>query len=105
MSPLVNAEFTQLLTDPDIIKRRADEAFASQPERLEGVAAPLPITVMDNLRLYLTNALRHGDRSKPITQVNKRFMVSFGVKGEPCRQLLEFLGFSRNEVSYYPVCS
>ncbi|KAJ6083953.1 hypothetical protein N7486_010753 [Penicillium sp. IBT 16267x] len=97
MSPLLNAEFTQLLTNPDIIKRRADEAFKSQPERLEGVAAPLPITVLDNLRLYLTNALRHSDRSKPITQINKRFMVSFGIKGEPCRELLEFLGFSRNE--------
>ncbi|KAJ5532634.1 hypothetical protein N7494_009186 [Penicillium frequentans] len=97
MSPLLNEEFTQLLTNADIIKKRADEAFASQPERLEGVAAPLPITVLDNLRLYLTNALRHGDRSKPITQVNKRFMVSFGIKGEPCRELLEFLGFSRNE--------
>ncbi|KAJ5638100.1 hypothetical protein N7490_007979 [Penicillium lividum] len=97
ISPLLNPEYTQLLTDPDVIKQRADEAFASQPDRLEGVAAPLPITVLDNLRLYLTNALRHSDRSKPITQGNKRFMVSFGVKGEPCRKLLEFLGFSCTE--------
>ncbi|KAJ5777942.1 hypothetical protein N7520_001188 [Penicillium odoratum] len=75
---------------PDVIKKRADEAFASQPDRLEGVAAPLPITVLDNLRLYLTNALRHSDRSKPITQGNKRFMVSFGVKDPKAKRAHEF---------------
>ncbi|KAJ5929511.1 Peptidase C19 ubiquitin carboxyl-terminal hydrolase 2 [Penicillium verhagenii] len=104
ISPIFDWKFTQLLTDPDVIRERAKAAFASQPERLEGVAAPLPITVLDNLRLYLTNALRHGDRSKPITQGNKRFMVSFGVKGEPCRELLEFLGFSctENDAAWKP---
>ncbi|KAJ5109239.1 hypothetical protein N7456_005914 [Penicillium angulare] len=97
MSPIINPELASLLTDADVIQSRAQEAIASQPERLEGVAIPLPITVLDNLRLYLTNALHHPELRKSITQGNKRFMVSFGVRGEPCRELLEFMGFSFQE--------
>lgn len=98
MSPILNSKFTALLTDPELIRRRAMTAFASQPQRLEGMAFPSPITVLDNLRLYLNNALRFPDRSKPITQGNKRFMVSFGIGAEPCRELLEFLGFTQKKV-------
>ncbi|KAJ5281068.1 hypothetical protein N7478_006440 [Penicillium angulare] len=81
MSPIINPELALLLTDVAVIQSRAQEAIASQPERLEGVAIPLPITVLDNLRLYLTNALHHPELRKSITQGNKRFMVSFGNDG------------------------
>ncbi|KAJ6014572.1 Peptidase C19 ubiquitin carboxyl-terminal hydrolase 2 [Penicillium herquei] len=93
LSPIITLVHHSQLTNLEILRQRAGAAFAAQPERLEGVPFPSPITVLENLRLYLNNALHHPDRSKAITSNNKRFMVSFGVGGEPCRELLEFLGF------------
>ena len=90
-----------LLTNPELVHKRADDAFAFQPKRLEGMAHPLPITVLDNLRLYLLNALHHPERSKSIPINNKRFMLSFGVDGAPCKDLLEFLGFTYMEVGHF----
>lgn len=98
MSPLISSRFVHFLIDPEVIRKRADAAIAAEPERLEGMAIPKPIDVLDNLRLYLTNALHNPQFSKPIAPNNKRFMVSFGVGGSPCKELLEFLGFEYNEV-------
>lgn len=102
LSPLLSSRFEHLLTDPEIIRRRADAAIAAEPERLEGMARPMPINIMDNLRLYLNNALYKPQLSKPIAPNNKRFMMSFGVEGSPCKELLEFLGFLYNEVGSDP---
>ncbi|KAJ5640591.1 hypothetical protein N7528_000216 [Penicillium herquei] len=97
LSPILTPVHYVQLTNLDLLRNRAGAAFAAQPERLEGVPFPSPITVLDNLRLYLNNALHYPDRSKTITSNNKRFMVSFGVGGEPCRELLDFLGFEYNK--------
>ncbi|KAJ6126749.1 hypothetical protein N7523_002361 [Penicillium sp. IBT 18751x] len=97
LSPLLNPQFVYLLTDPDAIRQRAEEAIAAEPERLEGMAKPLPINILDNLRLYLSNSLHNNKFSKAISGNNKRFMISFGVEGKPCQQLLEFLGFTYRE--------
>ncbi|KAJ5679680.1 hypothetical protein N7462_007924 [Penicillium macrosclerotiorum] len=94
LSPLLNPQLLEICTDPNLIRERAEAAIADQPERLEGMAIPMPINVLDNLRLYLTNALHHPGRSKAIAATNKRFMVSFGMEGEPCKDALEFLGFT-----------
>ncbi|KAJ5729931.1 uncharacterized protein N7483_004439 [Penicillium malachiteum] len=93
LSPIITLMYHAQLTNVEILRQRAGAAFAAQPERLEGVPFPSPITVLENLRLYLNNALHYPDRSKTITSNNKRFMVSFGVGGAACRELLEFLGF------------
>lgn len=98
LSPLINPQFEHLLTDPEMIRQRAEAAIAAEPERLEGMAKPLPINVLDNLRLYLNNALHNRQFSKSIAPNNKRFMISFGVEGTPCKDLLEFLGFEYREV-------
>lgn len=97
-SPLINSKFAFLLTDGETIRKRADAVIAAEPERFEGMAKPLPFNVLDNLRLYLNNALHNPHLSKPIAPNNKRFMISFGVEGSPCKELLEFLGFQYNEV-------
>lgn len=94
LSPLINQKFTYLLSDPDVIRKRADEAIAANPDRMEGMASPLPITVLDNLRIYLSNSLHNKELNKDISAVNKRFMVAFGLKGTPCKEVLEFLGFT-----------
>lgn len=98
LSPLLNPQFVYLLTNPEAIRQRAEEAIAAEPERLEGIAKPLAINILDNLRLYLSNALHNNKFSKAISGNNKRFMISFGVEGKPCQQILEFLGFTYREV-------
>lgn len=94
LSPLLNPDFVQVLTDVDVIRKRADEAIAASPDRLEGMTGPLPITVLDNLRIYLNNSLHNKELNKDISAINKRFMLAFGLKGAPCREVLEFLGFT-----------
>ncbi|KAL4797230.1 hypothetical protein BDV19DRAFT_50246 [Aspergillus venezuelensis] len=93
-SPLLSDDMVQLLTNTELLQRRTDEALASDPERLEGVARPQPITVLMNLRTYIDNALRNSQQSKSISAINKRFMTSFGINGQPCKGLFEFLGFT-----------
>lgn len=97
MSPLLSPEHVQLLTDPELLHKRADEAINAHPDRLEGIAHPQAINVLENLRTYVSNALHDRQRSKSISAVNKRFMVCFGVEGIPCQDLLRFLEF-HNEV-------
>ncbi|KAJ5606404.1 hypothetical protein N7510_009185 [Penicillium lagena] len=94
LSPLLSPELVHLLTDQNVIRKRAQEAMAAQPERLEGMACPSSATVLDNLRLYVSNTLKSGQPSKAITATNKRFMLSFGVDGMPCQKLFEFLNFT-----------
>lgn len=103
LSPLVTPRFLELLSDPVLIRRRAEEAIAAQPERLEGMAIPTPVTVIDNLRLYLQNALHSHERSKAISSVNKRFMLSFGLEGTACKEVLEFLGFVYDAVGAFHI--
>jgi ubiquitin carboxyl-terminal hydrolase 25 len=100
VSPLLSRQWTHILTDPDLLTARTDEAIAANPERLEGIPRPLPINVLDNLRTYIYNALHESSRSKPISAMNKRFITCFGVDGKPCKELLEFLGFSANVCSH-----
>ncbi|KAJ5268298.1 hypothetical protein N7524_005757 [Penicillium chrysogenum] len=97
LSPILSRESIRLLTDKDLLRKRAEEATATYPESMEGMGDPQPINVLDNLRLYITNALRNPQRSKPISSVNKRFMHSFGVEGAACKELLEFLEFMYNK--------
>ncbi|KAK9562640.1 ubiquitin-specific protease ubp2 [Aspergillus fumigatus] len=102
-SPILADEWVRQLVDPDLLRQRADEAIATHPERLEGVGRPSPITVLENLRTYISNALHNSQQSKSISAINKRFMTCFGVEGRPCKDLLEFLGFSvKNEGFWEP---
>ncbi|OGM39949.1 putative ubiquitin C-terminal hydrolase [Aspergillus bombycis] len=102
-SPVLNDDRVRLLVDPEVLRERANEAFAAHPDRLEGVAPPAPINVLLNLRTYISNALLDSQQSKSISAVNKRFMTCFGVEGKPCKDLLEFLGFSsKNEGFWEP---
>lgn len=81
----------RLLTDPELIRYRADQAIASDPERLEGHNAPSGAEVLSNLRAYLLNALKSPEL-RVIKGNNKRWMLSLG---EHCVELLEYLGFEK----------
>ncbi|OJD19722.1 hypothetical protein AJ78_00345 [Emergomyces pasteurianus Ep9510] len=93
LSPVLTPQWVDLLTNKELLKARTDKAMDAYPERLEGHSRPSPITVLTNLRTYIENALHDSQRSKSISMVNKRFVVCFGVDGQPCRELLEFLEF------------
>ena len=88
-SPRLKKSFTDLLLDRKLIEERARKAMASDPERFEGHAVPPPLTVMSNLRAYLSNAMK-GD-VKHIQKTNKKWLLSLG---EPCIELLSYLQFS-----------
>ncbi|KAF9883484.1 ubiquitin-specific protease ubp2 [Aspergillus nanangensis] len=103
VSPILNDGWVKLLTDSELLHQRAEEAIAAHPTRLEGIATPLPINVLLNLRAYINNALHDTQQSKSISAINKRFMSCFGVEGKPCKDLLEFLGFTvKNEGFWEP---
>lgn len=105
LSPVLMDDLVRLLIDTNVLAQRADEAIAAHAERMEGIARPLPINVLTNLRIYISNALNDPQRSKSISAVNKRFMACFGEEGRPCAGLLEFLGFTfkvREVLYFYP---
>lgn len=82
-----------MLTDETVVKERAEAVMKLAPDRFEGIAPPLPINVLLNLRSYLSNALRNPEVKK-IASLNKKFVTCFGDYGQPCRDLLEYLGFT-----------
>ncbi|KAK2793902.1 ubiquitin-specific protease ubp2 [Onygenales sp. PD_12] len=95
LSPALSPEWVNILTSAELLKQRTDDALAALPERLEGLSRPFPISVLTNLRIYIEHALHESQRSKSISISNKRFVVCFGVAGEPCKDILEFIGFTR----------
>ncbi|KAK2865220.1 hypothetical protein FQN49_003796 [Arthroderma sp. PD_2] len=102
-SPLLTPEWVDLLINEDLLKQRVDEALASEPERLEGIGRPMPLTVLTHLKTYIDNALHEEQRSRSIKLVNKKFNVCFGKNGgEPCRSLFEYLGFKLTEDHWEP---
>ena len=85
----------KLLTDPELINERAERAIASDPERFEGVSAPSGAGVLSNLQQYLLNAFEDST-PRIIKGNNKRWLMSLG---EPCAEVLTYLGFER-QVSF-----
>ena len=90
-SSRLNPNWVKLLTDPALIQARAEQAIASDPDRFEGYAIPTGAEVLSNLRAYLLNGLRSPE-PKVINGANKRWLLSLG---EPCKELLEYLGFEK----------
>lgn len=93
--PRITAQWKTLLTDEQLVRERAEAVMKLAPDRFEGIAPPLPINVLLNLRSYISNALRNPEVKK-IASLNKKFVTCFGDFGQPCRDLLEFLGFTYN---------
>ena len=96
--PRLTPDWVTQLTDPFVIKARAEEAIASDPERFEGHGVPLPIQVLQSTNSYVFNAINDEGIKKRIQGKNKRFMLNLG---EPCADLLEYIGFSREVIGYF----
>ena len=97
--PQLTPEWTTQLTDRYVIKTRAEKAMAEDPAKFEGIATPTPSTVLDNLGAYIRNALYDPEHSKRIKRENKKFATCFG---DACTELLEYLGFVKDEESWTP---
>ena len=89
--PLLTSGMVRLLVDPDLLRQRQDAVFASEGERLQGVPRAQAIDVLNDLRIYIKNSWT---KRSIINLNNKRFMTRFGLNGAPCKNLLEFLGFT-----------
>ncbi len=85
-------EWVDLLTATQLIKVRAEKTISEEPERFEGIAVPSPTEVLSNLRTYITNAMRN-DEGRKILGNNKKWRLCLG---EPCADLLLYLGFTRD---------
>lgn len=69
--------------------------MAEDPKRFEGHAVPLPIHVVNNLRIYISNAVQIPEKSRKIPGHNKKFLLSLG---DSCVDLLEYVGFIREVI-------
>lgn len=63
------------------------------PERLKGFSIPDPINVLCTLRRYIYDALNGRDQRR-FPAMNKTFLIMLG---QPCQELLEYLGFRYEE--------
>lgn len=90
--PRLVPHWVKQLTDKYMIKNRAEKAMAEDTKRFEGHAVPLPINVLHNLRIYISNAVQTPGKSRKIPGHNKQFLLSLG---ESCTDLLEYVGFTR----------
>ena len=93
----LSPDWVAQLTDPYIIRTRAEAAIASDPERLEGHSIPKPIQVLEMTQKYITNALNDQGVKKHIQAQNKRWMLNLG---DPCADMLEYIGFCREVLGY-----
>lgn len=90
--PVLSDEHVRLLTDRELLNQRAEEVIGSEPARFEGHKKPTPVDVLSDLRSYLKNSFEHPE-PRSIKVDNKRFSLRFGINGQACKEVLDFLGF------------
>lgn len=89
----IDEEDKDLLTYPELLKRRYDALVQEDPSR-EGIRQATPMEALARLRRYIKDSLspQHNKRQFPAN--NKRFQEAFGINGEDCSELLERFGFT-----------
>ncbi|OAP63867.1 hypothetical protein AYL99_03094 [Fonsecaea erecta] len=93
--PVLRPSDIHTLTDPSLLGERSKEAFRKKAGDTEGMRAPAPVDVLDDLRTYIRNSWRAREQPtyRSISASNRRFIVRFGLEGHACRDVLEHLGF------------
>lgn len=91
--PRLHPEHVALLLDPAKIKERVQHELDEAPERLKGYTVPEPVHVVHTLKRYIDDVQR-GHEGKRVAAGNKPFLTTLG---EPCRELLQYLGFRYEE--------
>jgi ubiquitin carboxyl-terminal hydrolase 25 len=95
--PEIHDQVIESLTNKDLLKERTDQAFRANEANTQGMRYPLPIEVLNDLRIYIKNAWAQDPGKKSIKLSNRRFMVRFGPRGEACRTVLEEFKFRLDE--------
>jgi ubiquitin carboxyl-terminal hydrolase 25/28 len=92
--PILSDSHVRTLIDPNLLRRRTEDAFREKEGGTEGMREPAPVDVLVDLRAYIKNAWRAREdaRYASIKLTNKRFMVRFGPEGNGCKDVLERLG-------------
>ncbi|RMD42628.1 hypothetical protein DV735_g2468, partial [Chaetothyriales sp. CBS 134920] len=91
--PEISAQVVHALTDAAALKERVDAAFSTMTAHTQGMRRPLPIDVVNDLRIYIRNAWDNDPSRSTIKLSNRRFTVRFGPGGQPCKGILEGIGF------------
>ncbi len=90
MPPRLIHDWVSQLTDPFVIKARAQKAMAKEPAKYEGIAVPGAVVVLEHLKAYIKGAQNSTSSDKRIRGNNKKWSLSLG---ESCGDLLNYLGF------------
>ena len=85
-------EEMHLLQDPELLKSRYDALLKDDPAR-EGIKLATPMDALSRLRRYIKDSLLPQHSKRQIPANNKRFQEAYGINGEDCGELLEWLGF------------
>ena len=96
--PEVGDEEVDTLINKTKLRERTEAAFQTHQGNTQGMKQPLPIDVLKDLRVYVKNAWGKEPNHKSIKLSNKRFVVRFGPNGDPCKDVLESMGFRLDEV-------
>ena len=90
--PRISDGEKDLLTNPELLKRRYNALVQNDPNR-EGMKEATQMDSLARLRRYIKDSLdpKRDRRSFPAN--NKRFQEAFGINGQDCRELLDRLGF------------
>ncbi|KAF2664959.1 cysteine proteinase [Microthyrium microscopicum] len=89
--PRLDEPYFDLLTDPENLRNRYEEALRQDPER-RSIVMQSGIKVLDALSSYLNESLNPTREDRIIPEENKRFMTSFG---KDCESFLVWLGFRK----------
>jgi ubiquitin carboxyl-terminal hydrolase 25/28 len=86
-------EDIELLSNPELLKRRYNALIQDDPER-EGIKLATPMDALSRLRRYIKDSLLPQHAKRQIPANNKRFQEAYGMNGEDCAELLKSLGFT-----------
>ena len=92
--PRLRSQHLSLLLDPEKINERVHSEIDAAPDRFKDATIPSPANVIYTLKRYIDDVLARRE-SRRVSATNKAFMMSLG---EPCRDLLQYLGFRYEEV-------
>ena len=85
-------EDIQLLSNPERLKRRYDALIQDDPNR-EGIKLATQMDAFLRLRRYVKDSLVPSHTKRQIPANNKRFQEAYGIDGQDCAEILNWLGF------------
>jgi ubiquitin carboxyl-terminal hydrolase 25 len=85
-------EDIQLLSNPERLKRRYEALIQDDPNR-EGIKLATQMDAFSRLRRYVKDSLVPSHTKRQIPANNKRFQEAYGINGEDCAEILNWLGF------------